>query len=258
MTRSESVAGHTAPAARYPDIQAWGAEPDDLTNHDAGRHHQDAGRTTVTDPYFRDPIRRDVALRLSISGRRHVRHRLDRAGRPDRPGPHAIVLFFRPPQVDANPVVIATRMFLDGPDVTNLPDLLITLTERARDYGHVSLDVLVGNLCDRVESLHAISSYLGVGVSSIDVAREGVDPLPWDGIAHLIDGTRMSLRGSRSEIPPQIVSTHTLEEHEPRFVNSIWQWAATTTPAPADRPDLAAAHPLLANVNGYLYSCEDR
>ncbi len=148
-------------------------------------------------------------------------------------------------------------MFLDGPDVADLPAVLTTVAARARDYGPLPLGALVDNLCDRVEPLDPLSRYLGVGVSSIDLTREGAESMPWDGLAHLVDGTRMSLHGTRSEIPPTVMSTHTLDAEMPSFVNRVWQWATSAVPAPISRPDLAGAHSGLADLHEYLKHCTD-
>src|SRR5689334_13370460 len=73
------------------------------------------------------------------------------AARPGRPGPHAIVFLFREPEPDAQDrVTVATRMFVDGPDVADLPAVLATLTERACEYSRPLPD-LIAYLADRVE-----------------------------------------------------------------------------------------------------------
>ena len=107
-------------------------------------------------------------------------------------------------------------------DVADLPATLATLTDRAREYRRPLPD-LVAYLADRVEPRGHDSAYLGVAVSSIDVAREGHDPMPWDGLAHLVDGTRITLHATRPELTPQARSTHTLAHLGP-----VW---AQHTPA---------------------------
>ena len=222
------------------------------------------------DPQQRDPIRRAVAARLAVAGRRHTRHRTDRAARPERPGPHAVVFLFAEPAptapADHSPnaatnaaevVTLASRMFLDGPDVADLPTVLAALTERIGDYADLSLPTLIGHVADRVEPLHGPTRrYLGVAVSSIDLNREGgeqADPMPWDGLAHLIDGTRMALHATRPEEPPHIVSTHTLDTNAPIFSNRTWAWATSPTPTgPLRRDELTSAHTALANLHHLL------
>ena len=192
------------------------------------------------DPLRQDPIRRVVVHRLAVAGRRHARHRVDRAGRPDRPGPHAVlVLFARPVPAGREPtspdprttveVTLATRMFLDGPDVTDLPTLLATITDRARDYGRLPLQQLVANLCDRVEPYPPAS---GISASACPASTAPANT-----------PTRCRETGSRisstapawpctppaPRSPPDIASTHTLSFGPPMLEHHPWRWAATPT-----------------------------
>jgi len=85
------------------------------------------------DPLRPDPLRHAVVDRLAVAGRRHSRHRAGRSARAGRPGPHAIVFLFREPEPDAQDrVTVATRMFVDGPDVADLPAVLAALHGRLR------------------------------------------------------------------------------------------------------------------------------
>ena len=215
------------------------------------------------DPQLRDSIRRAAAQRLALAGRLHTRHRDDRHGRPDRPGPHAVLFLFREPDPGRPDVItVASRMFLDGPDVAALPTVLTTLTDRAHDFlrvhrgpagqGGLSPHELMTYLADGTEPWGPGSRYLGIGVSSIDTTREDIDPMPWDGLAHLVDGTRLALHATRPEIPPDIISTHTLAYGPPMFEAHTWRWATSTTPAPPGRTDIAAAHTALAALHGHL------
>ena len=212
------------------------------------------------DPRRPDPIRRVVVDRLAIAGRRHTRHRVERSVRTGRPGPHAVVFLFREPdperqnRINPDRVTVATRMFVDGPDVADLSAVLATLTDRAREYGRPLPD-LIAYLADRVEPRGRSSTYLGVAVSSIDIAREGAEPMPWDGLIHLVDGTRMSLHATRPEFSPQVVSTHTLAHHAPVWEHHTWIWAATPTATPT-RTDLPAAHNTLAAFHQHLRDAE--
>ena len=210
----------------------------------------------LVDPHHPDPIRHAVVDRLAIAGRRHSRHRTERSARAGRPGPHAIVFLFREPEPDAQDrVTVATRMFVDGPDVADLPAVLATLTERACEYSRPLPD-LIAYLADRVEPRGRDSAYLGVAVSSIDVAREGADPMPWDGLAHLVDGTRMTLHATRPGLTPQVASTHTLAHLGPVWAHRTAGWA-TTPVAATVRTDLAGAHETLATLHGRLRRTEN-
>ena len=208
------------------------------------------------DPLRPDPLRHAVVDRLAVAGRRHSRHRVERSPRAGRPGAHAIVFLFREPEPDAQDrVTVATRMFVDGPDVADLPAVLATLTERACEYSRPLPD-LIAYLADRVEPRGRDSAYLGVAVSSIDVAREGADPMPWDGLAHLVDGTRMTLHATRPGLTPQVASTHTLAHLGPVWAHRTAGWA-TTPVAATVRTDLAGAHETLATLHGRLRRTEN-
>src|SRR5690349_20084042 len=180
----------------------------------------DPGRVTETlerpapadadrvDPVQPDPIRRAVVDRLAIAGRRHSRHRAERSARAGKPGPHAIVFLFREREPGlSDRVTVATRMFVDGPDVADLPATLATLTDRAREYIRPLPD-LIAYLADRVEPRGRDSGYLGVAGSSIAVAREDRDPTPWDGLARLVDGTRRTPPGTPPRPTPPVRSAH--------------------------------------------------
>lgn len=210
------------------------------------------------DPMQPDPIRRAVVDRLAIAGRRHPRHRAERSVRAGRPGPHAVVFLFREPgrpdRANPHPITVATRMFVDGPDVADLPTVLATLTDRIQEYGRPLPDT-IAYVADRVEPRGRGSTYLGVAVSSIDVAREGIDPMPWDGLAHLVDGTRLSLHATRPESSPQVVSTHTLAHDGPVWAQHPSSWIVTPAGA-TTRTDLPAAHDTLATLHHHLRSAE--
>ncbi len=210
------------------------------------------------DPMQPDPIRRAVVDRLAIAGRRHPRHRAERSVRAGRPGPHAVVFLFREPdrrdRIHPHRVRVATRMFVDGPDVADLPTVLATLTDRVHEYGRPLPD-MIAYLADRAEPRGRGSAYLGIAVSSIDVAREGMDPMPWDGLAHLVDGTRMTLHATRPESPPHVASTHTLAHDGPVWAPHASTWISTPVAA-TSRTDLPAAHDTLAALHDHLRRAE--
>lgn len=210
------------------------------------------------DPMQPDPIRRVIVDRLAIAGRRHSRHRIERSVRAGRPGPHAVVFLFREPdrqdRINPHRMTVATRMFVDGPDVADLPTVLATLTDRVHEYGRPLPD-MIAYLADRVEPRGRGSTYLGVAVSSIDVAREGIDPMPWDGLAHLVDGTRMSLHATRPESSPQVESTHTLAHDGPVWAHHTSSWIAIPVAA-TTRTDLPAAHDTLVTLHQHLRRAE--
>jgi hypothetical protein len=232
-------------AARHRLAEPLEAAPDDPGSPDPDH----------VDPMHPDPIRRAVVDRLAIAGRRHSRYRVERSARVGRPGPHAVVFLFRESEPDSpDRVTVASRMFVDGPDVADLPHALATLTDRAREYSRPLPD-LIAYLADRIEPRGRDSSYLGLAVSSIDVAREDRDPMPWDGLAHLVDGTRMTLHGTRPELAPQVRSTHTLAHLGPLWAQQTPTWATSPVAATA-RTDLADAHGKLAALHGELRGAE--
>ena len=213
-----------------------------------------------SDPQRQDPIRRGVATRLALAGRRHVRHRTDPVARWGRPGPHAVVFLFREPTSDRGEgVIVATRTFPDDPEAADISIVLSVVTAHARDYGDLPRSRLIDHIVDHADPQRSAAPYVGVAVSSIDITRETSDPMPWDGLAYLDDGTRMSLHATRPEIPPDIVSTHTLDTAAPTFDTRTWRWATGTTSvaAPA-RPDLAAVHDALTDLHEYLCTRADQ
>jgi hypothetical protein len=129
-----------------------------------------------------------------------------------------------------------------------------TLLDRAFDYQHDGVRRPLRHLADHTEPMTHTSYYIGVGTSSIDLARlpEPFEPgrweWPWQGLAQLADGTRLVLRGANSLDPPRIASTHTLAEDDGpiNVLDSIspfraWTWIH---PHPADphRPDPDRSH----------------
>jgi hypothetical protein len=159
-----------------------------------------------------DPVRRKVVDRLALVGHRHARHVTDLRDTPHQPGPHAVVIFYRQPGDGADQVLLASRMFLDGADVADLPTVLRTLRQRAAEYRAAGGFDPRRHLSDRAEPMTAAATYLGVGTSSLVPAAPGAVDMPWQGLASLQDGTRLTLRGRSSSARPQsISSSHTLD-----------------------------------------------
>lgn len=159
-----------------------------------------------------DPVRRRVVDRLALVGHRHARHLTDLRDTPDQPGPHVVVFFYRQPGDGADQVLIASRMFLDGTDVADLPTVLQTLRRRAAEYRAAGGFDPRRHMTDRAEPMTAAAAYLGVGTSTLFPTPPGASDVPWLGLASLQDGTRLTLRGrSTSARPTAISSTHTLD-----------------------------------------------
>lgn len=120
------------------------------------------------DPTAAD-LRRQVAQRMRLMNHRHAEHAWERRHR-DPIGPHGLAFLFSEPDTgkrNRRALRSATRLFLDGPDVTDLPRLLYDLAKvvhQQRDAG--SADPLA--LADRSETMSAAAAYVGIGVSSLD------------------------------------------------------------------------------------------
>lgn len=228
------------------------------TGYSSAGHSQPSygDRPGLTDGYpghlRPDPARRRVVNRLVLVGRRHARHLVEQTGTASQPGPHAVVLFYRPalagPRAE---ILIASRMFLHGDDVTHLPTVLDTLRQRALDYRRVAtFDPLV-HLTNRAEPLTHASRYLGLGTSSLRPGLPGDDDLPWTGLARLADGTRLSMDltpGGSARVA--VTSTHTLDTGAALAPSTThtWRWAS----ARPDDPERAAAHDALDGLHRLL------
>ncbi|WP_214405747.1 hypothetical protein [Pseudonocardia lacus] len=180
-----------------------------------------------------DPVRRKVVDRLTLVGRRHARHLADLHATPTRPGPHVVVFLYRQPttgadQVRTNDVRIASRMFLDGPDVADLPTVLTTLHQRAREYLATGRFDPRRHMSDRAEPMTAASTYLGVATSTLIPPLPGTPDTSWQGLASLHDGTRLALRSRSATLHPMtITSTHTLDTGSlAPEVPYPWRWAS--------------------------------
>jgi hypothetical protein len=196
-----------------------------------------------------NPWRRRAADRLALAGRRHARHITDLAGTGRRPGPHALIFLHREPHPRSNhpssgTVKIATRMFLHGPDVTDLHTILTELHARALDYTEAGVRHPIAQLADTAEPMTGAARYLGLATSSVDPA--GFDEpasWPWTGLAHLTDDTQMIIRATSSVETPDLQSSHTLDAADlPTGVLDAfdparaWRWT---------RPDLHLTDPAL-------------
>jgi hypothetical protein len=150
-------------------------------------------------------------------------------------------------------------MFLHGDDVTDLHLVLTELRERAREYRDAGVHHPIAQLADTAEPMSRSAHYVGVATSSIEPARyDGPGSLPWQGLVHLTDGTRMTIRASSSVQTLDLQSTHTLDPaaqpggglhafHPGR----AWRWTRPdldlTDPAlVAQRDALAALHAVIA------------
>ncbi len=127
----------------------------------------DAGEELVVE------MRNQVVDRLRLMSARHGHHSWERA-EADPLAPHGLAFFYVGP--DPQPgggyrwrVRTATRLFLDGPEVADLPRLLWEQGRIADGYrraGHLDARTQLAN---RVEAMTPAARYYGVGVSTLDL-----------------------------------------------------------------------------------------
>jgi hypothetical protein len=217
--------------------------------------------------FIPNPWRRRVSDRLTLAGRRHARHWTDLAGTGRRPGPHALVFLHREPDPYSNDpspgtVRIATRMFLDGDDVTDLHTILTELHTRALEYWEAGIRHPIAQLADTAEPMTRAARYLGLGTSTIDPDRfDGPGSWPWTGLAHLVDDTRMVIRAVSSVRTPDLASSHTLDAVDlPTGVldafNPARAWRWTRPDLHHADPDLLAHQHALQALHTFLHATE--
>ncbi len=216
--------GTASPTASLP------AQRHASMSDDPSRRHRAGDPVENADPSIPDSVRRQAVERLALVGRRHARHRTDLRATADRPGPHVIVFFYRRTPADGpEQLAISTRMFLDGPDVTDLTEVLHTLRERAREYRHAGWFDPRRHLSNSGEHLAIAGRYHGIGTSTLLPA--GPDEPSWQGLARFVDGTQLLMRSTHSARALHVETTHTLDV--PAFLALgpayDWRWA---TPSP--------------------------
>jgi hypothetical protein len=146
--------------------------------------HQD----TVHDPALAD-LRAQVASRLQIMNAMHAHHAWERRHR-DPIAAHALAFFYADPGGRPNrwELRTGTRLFLDGPDVTDLPRLLYGLTQLARGYrGERAGFDPRAQMADVVEPMSAQATYFGLGISTLDTPRNGDFGGPWHQVREQVD-----------------------------------------------------------------------
>jgi len=144
--------------------------------------------------------------------------------RRDPLGPHALAFLYcrpdahRPGRLELG---IATRLFLDAPDVEYLPRLLFDVAAVLRERDGHPVDVR--EIASRVDPVAARGTYVGVAVSSLDTptgtwkeTRERVEDsldIPGPCYAYLADGTALLVdRGGKGAFTDMTInSTHSLD-----------------------------------------------
>jgi hypothetical protein len=153
-------------------------------------------------------------------------------------GIHAIGFFYADPEDKTRDVRAATRLFFDDPAIASLPELLAALCDLARDYATVSFEPRV-HMCNRVESMSSSVELLGIGATTVLPPRQEVigSPYavlglnrPYQGVAQLLDGTRLLLRSAGNLERVSVKSSQTLN------INGVVtrHWAPLLPPEMAD------------------------
>lgn len=120
------------------------------------------------DPAAAD-LRGQVVRRIRFMNFRHTEHAWERRHK-DPLGPHALAFLFSEPARGRPPrytLRTATRLFLDGPEVADLPRLLHDLAQVIRRNNRQG-DYDPRVLADRADEMSPQAFYVGLAVSSLD------------------------------------------------------------------------------------------
>jgi len=183
-------------------------------------------------------IRNLVVDRLSQMNAQHALNAWEHR-RKTPIGPHALAFFYLEVIEPGNPpryaTPIAARLFLDGEDVSFLPELLYKMVGigRRRLAQGDDFDPLV-TMARKQDEMSTRTQYIGVGVSSLETPTRswaeiqdsafGPLDIPGRGLAVLTDGTRLVLeRGDRSHGPTHVRSSHQLDL-VPGIPSRRWTW----------------------------------
>ncbi len=201
-----------------------------------------AGETQSADWSVHDPVAADLRNQIVDRLRRmnllHARHAWERRHR-DPLGPHGLAFFYTTPPRGRPPrctLRTATRLFLDGAEVQDLPRLLYDLVGVARGYLHGGRFDPRTQMADRVEPMSPLASYIGIGVSTLDTpagtwtevrSSAGSElEVPGRCVALLVDGTMLLCdRGGERQFGAfEISSTQSLDV-VPGQPWRMWRWA---------------------------------
>jgi hypothetical protein len=164
-------------------------------------------------------VRNGALLRMREMNTRHGMHAFDLRNGSDALGPHAVAFLYR--DVDGA-VRAATRLFRDDTEVRDLPMLLWTLAQIAKQYVERGGFDPRTAMAHRADAMSHQAQYVGIGVSSLDtLAGEWAEIRPrvtsalqvaGSSYVQLVDGTRMVLdRGGQYGIAGNTYSSHPLE-----------------------------------------------
>ncbi|MBM0276843.1 hypothetical protein JM949_16195 [Micromonospora sp. STR1s_6] len=150
-------------------------------------------------------LRLQVASRLRGVNARHCHEAFDRIGKRNALGPHGVVLFYTTPDQHmphGYRLLIATRLFLAGPESDDLPRVLHDLSRTAA--GNVARATAQGRRWDPRGPEGSMvnggdldmprdASYVGVGVTTLD-SDEG----PWHTVANSVRSQPLNTPRPRS------------------------------------------------------------
>jgi len=183
-------------------------------------------------------LRNQVVDRLRMMNAKHAQHAWDRRN-GDPIGPHGLAFFYATPTMGDRPryqLATATRLFLAGPDVDDLPRLLYRLSGLAAGLARADGFDPGTQMADRIEPMPRGARYVGVGVSSLDTdtgtwaqvrqEADGLIDVPGRCYAYLADTTCLQLdrRASRDFGQVNITSSHDLNT-VPGLPTRMWRWA---------------------------------
>lgn len=211
--------GYLPPAQRPRQSAEWGAAPSAPSNrYEAFAETHDPTAAQV---------RNAAATRLQFMNSMHAVHAWER--RRSKPiGAHALAFLYADPDPRSNPerphyeVRTATRLFLDGEDVSDLVQLLYEMCDIAYTYlADSGIFDPLAHMTQRVDEMSGRAVYVGVGVSSLDgpaapwkqVQMQVNGALEIPGVCYVVltDGTRILVeRPARPYDPLRISSTKSL------------------------------------------------
>jgi len=186
------------------------------------------------------------AQRLALAGRRHARHAADQAWRNKPIANHAVVfLYHDPPRArTGDGLYTASRLFLAGTDVADLPTILTQLLACATDYASGRGFDPRTQLSTHAEPMDSSAHYIGIAASTLNASptatveralntgREYDTPFRVVGL--LSDETQLVVHGAGMTAPLDIRSTHTLDTGTGR---QRWTWMHGDADAAVD-PEL--------------------
>jgi len=247
-----------------PDRQVWAPPPEQPRWNDPPQPRPGWDQPVAEDgSEAHDPavveLRNQVVDRLRVMNAKHAQQAWDRR-HGDPIGPHALAFFYAAPTTTGGrpsyQLATATRLFLAGPDVDDLPRLLYRLTGVAAGLARTDAFDPRTQMADRYESMPRTARYIGLGVSSLDSeagtwaqvrqAADGITDVPGRCFAYLADGTFLQVdRGANRDFGAVSITSSRDLNTVPGMPSRLWRWAGSRFDAQQRRwvlsfPDHAA------------------